>query len=159
MKRGKEIIRELLPEPRKRGLFYLYSSLALAVIIMAWMFSALPPGVSRAQSGWLTALARRLLGTEVSELLLRKLAHFTEYLLLGVLMGLAIKQLGWRKRLALAALALALPVAVIDETIQFFSGRGPSIVDVWIDMAGAAAGLMVSWAFLGRRPKKRGAAT
>lgn len=134
-----------LPDARRRRRFYLFSALAAAVVLMAWLFSALPPGPSQAQSGWLKGMIRRLFGAEVDELLLRKLAHLGEYLLMGLFSGLAISQMGWRKRHALSALGLAMLAAVTDETIQIFSGRGPSLIDVWIDLAGAAAGLLIAW--------------
>jgi len=155
MDRIGRLIKELVPQRPRRRRFYVYSSLALAVMLAAWLFSALPPNASQAQSGWLMAFISKFLGVEVGELLLRKLAHFTEYLVLGTFMGLGITQLGRRERSFLVALGLALPAAVIDETIQVFSGRGPSIIDVWIDVAGAAAGLLITRLFAGRRPDKR----
>lgn len=136
---------EKLPDIKKRRLFYLFSALALITILTAWLFSAQPPEASRAQSGWLKALILRLVGVEVPELLIRKLAHFSEYFLLGLFSGLAIRQLGWRRRRALVALALALPAAGIDEAIQVFSARGPSFIDVGIDLTGDAAGLFIAW--------------
>jgi VanZ family protein len=134
-----------LPEGRKRRRFYLFCALALLVAMMAWLMSALPPDASQAQSGWLRGFLQRLFGAEVNELLLRKLAHFSEYLLLGLFLGLSICQLGWQARYAFLALSLALLAAVADETIQVFSSRGPSLIDVWIDLAGAATGLFVTW--------------
>ena len=35
-------------------------------------------------------------------------------------------------------------VAFIDETIQIFSGRGPQIRDVWVDLLGASIGLLIA---------------
>ena len=54
----------------------------------------------------------------------------------------AFSQLGrgkWAKR-ALTTLLVAFAVAFLDETIQIFTGRGPMIQDVWIDLSGAALG-------------------
>ncbi len=134
-----------LPDRKKRRCFFLFSALAVMVMLMAWGFSALPPDVSGAQSGWLRGLLLRLLGAELPELWIRKFAHFSEYLLIGLFSGLALSQLGWQHRRALIALALALAAAAIDETIQIFSGRGPSLIDVGIDLTGAAAGLLAAW--------------
>jgi len=71
------------------------------------------------------------------DLVLRKLAHFTEYAILAVLLYRAIGR-------APAALALASLYAVTDEVHQqFVSGRHASPLDWLIDTAGAAAGLAV----------------
>ncbi len=68
---------------------------------------------------------------------LRKIAHFTEYGLLGIELALYIcfytKQ---RIRLALASLPLSFFIGFIDESLQYISDRGPSISDVWIDAGG-----------------------
>lgn len=125
--------------------FRVYAALAGTVALVAWLFSAMPPAASSAQSGWLKGLVEGLLGLEVSELLIRKLAHFAEYLLMGLFAGAAVRQLGFRGRQAFAALSMMLVAALVDETIQIFSGRGPSVVDVWIDLAGAATGLALIW--------------
>ena len=53
--------------------------------------------------------------------------------------------------------------ALTDETIQIFTGRGPQVQDVWLDVAGGTAGLlaMLALVWLLRclfRPRKRPAA-
>ncbi len=71
---------------------------------------------------------------------LRKIAHFTEYGLLGIeaaaftvvlsrRRGLMYKRFGF-------SVIFALITAFIDETIQIFSKRGPSVSDMWIDIGG-----------------------
>ena len=35
-------------------------------------------------------------------------------------------------------------VALLDETIQIFNGRGPEIIDVWIDALGLAIGIVLA---------------
>ena len=50
-----------------------------------------------------------------------------------------------RKRLTTALVwGLCLFAALVDETIQIFSGRGSQIPDVWLDGAGALSGLALS---------------
>ena len=39
---------------------------------------------------------------------------------------------------------LALLVSFLDETIQIFSGRGPAVKDMWIDLSGAVLGLLLA---------------
>lgn len=70
---------------------------------------------------------------------IRKIAHFTEYGLLGIEVAVYIA-LFERRRLRRAPLALLLPLFVgfIDESIQIISDRGPTISDVWIDIGGFA---------------------
>lgn len=68
---------------------------------------------------------------------IRKIAHFTEYGLLGIEMALlVIFYFKKRIRAGLISLNLSLVVAFIDESLQYISERGPSISDVWIDVGG-----------------------
>jgi len=80
----------------------------------------------------------------VLHLWVRKLAHLTEYALLGLLafralrLSLAISL----PRTALLGLAVVLAVAASDEMRQsFLASRTGSIVDVGIDFAGGALGV------------------
>ena len=95
-------------------------------------------------------LANRMLGTtipnqDVGMYLLRKMAHFTEFLLLGLdlcWLFLILEQKGIHK-LAMPLLFGTL-TACIDETIQLYSpGRSSSLVDVWIDIAGLTVGIVI----------------
>ncbi len=75
--------------------------------------------------------------------LVRKLAHITEYFVLGsevyVYLRLSgdqiISKTNWGLMVG-RVLLCGLIVAFLDETIQIFSGRGPQIVDIWIDLFG-----------------------
>jgi VanZ family protein len=72
------------------------------------------------------------------DVLLRKLAHFSEYALLTGLWWRALRGLGVRFPLA-AAMAISLGYAVTDEFHQtFVDGRRGTPVDVLIDSAGIA---------------------
>ena len=77
----------------------------------------------------------------VTEFLVRKLAHFTEFFVLGLEL---LTFFAYRKPLFPQAFLLALThgffAAFLDETIQIFSGRGPMIQDVWLDVCGFAVG-------------------
>jgi len=79
------------------------------------------------------------------DVLLRKLAHFTEYAVLTALWWRALRGLGAEFRPALAgALAISLGYAVSDELHQtFVDGRHGSPLDVLIDSAGMAAAAAV----------------
>ncbi len=43
----------------------------------------------------------------------------------------------------LTSVRYAFYIAFIDETIQIFSGRGPQIADVWLDVSGAFCGTVI----------------
>jgi VanZ family protein len=74
--------------------------------------------------------------------LIRKLAHFGEYLVLGVLFYRALDGAAFSPRTALRALALAALCAAGDELHQWFvAGRTAAVWDCLIDASGAAAGL------------------
>ena len=79
--------------------------------------------------------------------IVRKCAHFSEYAILALLayrafIGSSNRFLAGRT--AAASFAAALAVAVTDETYQSFeASRTGSMLDVGIDMTGAAAALLV----------------
>lgn len=78
----------------------------------------------------------------VAHVLVRKLAHFAEFLVLGALLYRALDGQGFRPLVALQALALAALCAVADELHQWFVvGRTASAWDSLIDTSGAAAGI------------------
>ena len=71
---------------------------------------------------------------------IRKIAHFTEYGLLGIEASCLTALLAHKRRARYLAagksLIFALVAAFLDETIQIFSSRGPMIADMWIDVGG-----------------------
>lgn len=144
--------------------FLLLSILWMAVI---FMFSAQTGEESDAQSGFLTNLICKLIPFQLSEggidnltLIIRKMAHFTEYAILGVLyFNTAHYFMAYRKnekniyggngRAACKAVAfttaLCMLYAMSDEFHQSFTdGRSPALRDVIIDMCGGFAGSMLA---------------
>ena len=106
--------------------------------------SAISSGVlSKLQPLWL-----QLTGASfpISHHLLRKLGHFSEFFLLGLVSTLT----GTTGRRKLASnlpmiLYIGLAVAVADETIQYFSpGRSPEVRDILIDYSGFCCGLLAA---------------
>lgn len=122
-------------------------------VALIWLQSALPADASDQESGFVLNVIRPVLEVfvgpgNVTNHLVRKLAHFTEYALLGGELALAVGTF-W-------GAGAALLVAVLDEAIQFFSsGRAPMASDVRLDFAGALTGLLlmtlILWLF--RRKK------
>lgn len=94
----------------------------------------------------------------MTNFVIRKIGHFTEYALLGVCVSQALDGLGTCDRRAMLASAAVLAlVPSIDETIQLFvSGRAGMVSDVLLDCMGAAFG--VAMRCLVRRLGKRGSA-
>lgn len=82
--------------------------------------------------------------TEIYELPIRKLAHFTEYACMGVLVYMLWSQ--WMKRgkgLYLLTIIWVALSAAADEIHQLFvPGRDGNLVDVSLDTFGGAAGLL-----------------
>lgn len=81
----------------------------------------------------------------VTNPIVRKLAHVTEFAILGsgmALLSAARKRRGFQP--IFNCLSAGLAVAVIDETIQIFSDRGSSVSDVLIDFAGVCIGIILA---------------
>ena len=81
----------------------------------------------------------------VTELFIRKMAHFTEFTVLGfelrLFLNMLIPSKGWV--LLLYSWVTGTFCALIDETVQLFSDRGSEISDVWLDSAGCLTGVLV----------------
>jgi VanZ family protein len=80
--------------------------------------------------------------------LIRKSAHFTEYLVFSFLLLRAVRgnHRGWQIRWALAALAIAAGYSAFDEFHQWFvPSRTASPWDSLLDTTGAATAQFVLW--------------
>ena len=110
-----------------------------------WGNSLLPVEASQAFSDWVKSLLLQIAQPEgpVSQGsgILRKIAHFTEFMTLGLLLGWG---LGMLKKQPLWGIAPGCFAAIADETIQIFiPGRGPGLADVILDTAGTTAGIFL----------------
>lgn len=114
--------------------------------------SLTPAVISSKESGYFLIRIQNLLSGAgidawwLTEHLVRKAAHFTEYAGLGFLLamntGAGIAPVFCHLKQNLTA-AIFMPF--IDETIQLFvEGRSGQISDVWLDMAGIFAGVMAT---------------
>ena len=109
--------------------------------------------VSEGASGRVLRLVQRVLtrlgmpgiASRLTDHIVRKLAHFCEYLLEGFLLMLClrvytrhfVRHMSW-------PILGGLLTALTDETIQLFSpGRSSQVLDVWLDFMGVLAGLLV----------------
>ncbi len=73
----------------------------------------------------------------LSHMIVRKLAHIFEFAVLAMLLVPC-----WKGSVP-RCIGTGFATAFFDETIQLFTGRGAQIQDVWIDMIGIAAGLLL----------------
>lgn len=123
---------------------YFWFLLAACFVGIIFYNSSLPLRQSSQLSGWVTALTQLLAQhldirlTGDVEHHIRKLAHFCEFALLGLLLCHSFSALGVSNRIATGyILFLALFAAVLDEYIQSFSpGRGSRVKDVLLDFSG-----------------------
>ena len=117
--------------------------LLILTLAFIWGHSMAPADDSSAESGFVLQLITPLLEIftgkgNVTEHLVRKLAHFAEYMVLGVELG---GLFGGDLRKYLIAATHGLLAAFVDETIQLFvSGRSGQVQDVWLDLSGICLG-------------------
>ena len=128
----------------------LLSLLILLTLGFIWGNSLKSIPDSQEMSLWLLDLLRPVLdavfGPEtITDHILRKTAHFTEFALLGAELRLLFLLLGQRGAQGLTnALFAGLAAAVADETIQIFSHRGSQVSDVVLDFSGVLAGALLA---------------
>ena len=70
--------------------------------------------------------------------IVRKLAHFVEFGVLGGLLSLLMNRLHLTRGLS--------RLAMIDETIQIYTNRGSQVLDVWLDFSGVIVGFALTHA-------------
>lgn len=126
--------------------------IALAVVI--FVFSSFSTESSNAQSGLvvniLAAIFPQIADLDCLVTIVRKLAHFTEYTLLGFFAARTFKAYGKNPFWSVAASSA---YAVSDELHQLLvPGRSCQITDILIDSAGAAFGALIYY-LASRKPK------
>ncbi len=136
-----------------RKLHYWLCAIIILLLAFIWGNSTLSGEESGAISGglldWLAARFPFL--EDMPELVLRKLGHLSEFAALGFFLGLYFRKQQSYHRITMPLL-LGFAAANVDELIQvFIPERGPSVVDVWIDMGGLCAGVLVMRLILGIR--------
>lgn len=91
------------------------------------------------------------LAGRLTDHIIRKLAHFAEYMMLGFWLMLCLRVYTRHViRHASWPVLLGLLIAMTDETIQLSSaGRSSQITDVWIDFGGTLTGLVCGLLLLG----------
>ena len=160
---------------RKKARFFISGLLVVGWMIFIFCMSAKEGGDSAGFSGEVTQFLQRLFFPSWSDLsaaefaakmdgfhfLIRKIAHFLEFVVLGALAVCFFGQFRL-SRLASAGLAFAFGVlyAFTDELHQFFvEGRSMEAFDVCVDAAGVVFGIALFFAVLfvlAERKKLRG---
>ena len=127
--------------------------LTIAVMLFIFVHSAMPGHVSGAESDFFVRFISGLTGVEEESLsfIVRKAAHFTEFMLLGICLALNVTDV-----LRIKGKSISLPsawlipwlmgtaYAVTDEIHQFFvPERACAVTDMLIDSAGVAAGACI----------------
>ena len=137
----------------------LFTFALIACIVFIFSNSMQIADVSSVASGRALTLMRKVLtrlgmpgiASRLTDHIVRKLAHFCEYLLEGFLLMLCLrvytrhffKHVSW-------PMLCGLLTALTDETIQLFvPGRSGQVTDIWIDFSGVMTGLLVGLILLG----------
>ena len=117
------------------------------MLLFIWLNSFAGSEQSNALSGWVEKLLKPLVDpkgnipAKVFDYEVRKAAHVIEYAMLGALLGWISAPI--KKQNVWILLFTVLIAAVIDETIQIFTGRTSQVQDIWIDFFGAGAGMLL----------------
>ena len=124
---------------------YILLAMIAATLLFIWLQSTMSQTASAKESGFFLKLLLRFFpkkireNTALAHQIIRKMAHMTEFAFLGAELTILL-----RRRLVVYPLAAGLFAALIDETVQIFTGRGASVTDVWIDFAGVVIGSAVA---------------
>ena len=131
--------------------------LVALMVIFIFSNSAASAGTSNGMSLTVSEWVRPVLNTvglhpetDFLNFVIRKLAHFSEYALLGCLIAIAYRLQPWSWMKSKAALLPFFIIPVLDENLHRFSaGRSCELRDMLIDSAGMAAGLFLAIVLLG----------
>lgn len=131
---------------RKKALQLALLLLIGLTLAFIWSRSMKSKAESRAESAAVMELVRPFLEIfvgkgKVTEHLVRKLAHFGEYGLLGVETTACLFLWREERRRWLLLILFGFSVASMDEIIQFFVGRGNQFSDVMLDLFGFICGV------------------
>lgn len=131
---------------------FIWSILGILYVAFVLYNSLRPGAVSSAQSSFVLEQALNVMDAVgmgdlvVTEHIIRKTAHFVEYMVMGILLYQVLGLFNFQKmvrRLLYAIFGFFVPF--VDETIQLFvEGRSGQISDVWLNYSGVAFGMMVA---------------
>lgn len=122
-------------------IFWILTAICMAII---FYFSSRPANQSAGQSSVVTLFLQRLFHTEaITEHMVRKFAHFTEFAGLGFLINTALHYSIDKQKLPLG-IAIGSAYAGTDEIHQIFvDGRSCQFTDWALDTAGIVTGAII----------------
>lgn len=131
----------------------IYGAIIALWLCFIWGHSLQPAVASTAESNFWIDFLKNHLGVTIGEFLIRKAAHFTEYIILGFLLTLEmstfVKKV-WTS--CIYPMFAGILTAMVDETIQLFSlGRSSEVRDVWIDFAGVFFATIITCAIINHK--------
>ncbi len=130
---------------------YIYLALSVVWMAVIFRFSGQTATDSTTESIFITErILRFFMSNPAPELIdafeniVRKLAHFAEYFLLGSLLFLTLRSYGLSKRKSAFAILISALYAISDEVHQYFiPGRACRWYDVVIDTSGSAFAYLI----------------
>lgn len=127
----------------------IYALLVVCAVGYIFSNSIQPSQISNGRSGTIVEFISKLLNNKIPKetlnIIIRKLAHGTEFAILGIFLGLLTYEISKLRKQAMISFPLlfSLCIAVTDEFIQSFNDRTESVKDVIIDFSGAICGLLI----------------
>ncbi|MBP1557224.1 MAG: VanZ family protein [Oscillospiraceae bacterium] len=120
-----------------------------ALLIFIWGNSLMSRQLSHLQSEAalqaVSPLVDSMTESGLTEPMLRKIAHFTEFFAVSAALTLLLRLFRpTSPQLIFNCLSLGLMIAVVDESLQIISARGPLVSDILLDFCGVIAGTVFS---------------
>ena len=135
---------------KRSGIVFLILAILWSFVI--WSFSAKSAASSTVDSDAAASAINSMLETffggefDINTNLIRKLAHFCEFAVLGFFAFMAFYFLGYKEYTKLLAYPViwGFSVAVTDEFLQlFFEGRSAQVTDVLLDVSGTLTSVLI----------------
>ena len=121
--------------------------LTIVWILLIFQFSLREGHVSSKMSGSVVAWMADVFHVRFTGVFVRKLAHFVEYTILGILLSLTISYYR-EKKLYFGAWLFGTAIAGVDESIQhFIPGRSGNFQDTLLDSSGVLFGVLLIFLF------------
>ncbi len=128
----------------------IFTSVTIAFVLFIFSNSMFPGTQSSEKSQFVMNIINMLIShisihASITEHIVRKLGHFTEYFVLGNLLTLTVRTYVKRaSQFIFMNLFILLAVPVLDEFLQtFIQGRSGNVSDVILDFMGGLVGMML----------------
>ncbi|WP_367567883.1 VanZ family protein [Lacrimispora sp.] len=130
---------------------YIWTAVTVFYVLFIFSHSLKPSDISSEDSGRVLELIQKVFklweinAPWVTEHVIRKAAHFSEYALLGILLWNCLPACGFASQVRwMIHVTAGCVVPLLDETIQLFvPGRSGQVGDIWIDCFGVIFGTLL----------------